>query len=231
MWDSKIRCFAQKTSKTKNEQFINFDRNFSPKMNNNSAQPPKSPSLYSIESDYNEISNIYQENKDISDTKQNISNYDQSLLKYLSFPSQIIEKFLEIKKLKDKIEKHNDLYLKLIYTSAKEKDDYSSFKNAVMDKYRLLILVKTSEGRKFAFYFNEKIFSSKDKINQEIIDMMGFVFSFEKYKFYVPTERLICFTRSPPVPYSFKLSDYSINIKNNLKPANIILEILIKYLI
>ena len=208
---------VQQISKNKNEKYISFDQNFSPQINNNSVQPPESPSLYSIESDNNELSNIYQKNKDISDSKGNISNYDQSLLKYLSFPSQIIEKSIEIKKLKDKIEKHNDLYLKLIYTSARDKDDYSTFKNAVMDKYRLLILVKTTKGRKFALYFNEKLFSSKDKINQEIIDMMGFVFSFEKYKFYVPTERLICFTRSPPAPYLFKLSDYSIYIKNNFK--------------
>ena len=206
----------QKLPKNKNGKILSFEQNFSPQINY-SVQLPESPSLYSIESINSEISNISPKIKNKFDIHEKMSNYDQSLLKYLSYPSQIIEKSIEIQKLKDKIEKHNDLYLKLVYTSIKEKDDYSTFKNAVIDKYRLLILVKTTKGRKFALYFNEKIFSSKDKINQEIIDMMGFIFSFEKYRFYVPTERLICFTRSPPNPYLFKLSDYSIYIKNNFK--------------
>ena len=104
-----------------------------------------------------------------------------------------------------------------MYSSLNDKDDYSTFKNSVIDNYRNLILVKTKKDRKYAVYFNERLFTSKGKPNLEIIDMMGFIFSFETYKFYMPNERLICFTQSPPNPYLFKLSDYSIYIKNNFK--------------
>lgn len=47
--------------------------------------------------------------------------------------------------------------------------------------------------------------------------MKGFIFPFIKYKFYEPTERLICFSKSPSNPYWLKLSDYSICINNNFK--------------
>jgi hypothetical protein len=98
----------------------------------------------------------------------------------MSEKSNIINNVTEIKIIKDKIERCNDLYFKLVYTSNKDKDDYDTFKNAVIDNYRHLILVKTSQERRFAIYFNEMLFSSKGKVNQEIIDMMGFLFSFDK---------------------------------------------------
>ena len=150
--------------------------------------------------------------------KPNIyNNNNKLLLKYLSEPSNIIRNILEIQKIKDKIEKCNDLYFKLVYTSLKDKDDYTTFKNAVIDKYRHIILIKTIKDKRFAIYFNEKLFTSKGRPNQEITDMMGFIFSFEKYTFFQPIERLYCFTQTPTMPYMFKLSDFSIFIKNNFK--------------
>jgi hypothetical protein len=170
--------------------------------NNNNYNPnalPYSPSLFNS----NQI------------PKENTSN--KLLLKYMSENSNIVNNVTEIKIIKDKIERCNDLYFKLVYTSNKDKDDYDTFKNAVIDNYGHLILVKTTQARRFAIYFKEQLFSSKGKVNQEIIDMMGFLFSFDKYIFYEPNERLLCFTQSPKMPYLFKLSDYSLYIKNNFK--------------
>jgi hypothetical protein len=135
----------------------------------------------------------------------------------MSEPSNIINNLRELQMIKDKIEKCNDLYFKLIYTSLKDADDYTTFKNAVIDNFRHLILIKTTKDKRFAIYFNEKLFSSNGIQNHEIVDMMGFIFSFDKYLFYEPQERMVCFTQSPPKPYLFKLSDYSIYIKNNFK--------------
>ena len=146
--------------------------------------------------------------------KENTSS--KLLLKYMSEKSNIINNVTEIKIIKDKIERCRDLYFKLVYTSNKDKDDYDTFKNAVIDNYRHLILVKTTKERRFAIYFNEQLFSSKGEVNQEIIDMMGFLFSLDKYIFYEPSERL-CFIQSPKMPYLFKLSDNSLYIKNNFK--------------
>ena len=146
--------------------------------------------------------------------KENLSN-NKLLLKFMSQPSDIIKNINEIKLLKDKIEKCNDLYFKLVYTSIKDKDDYHTFKYSLINNYRHLILIKTTKEKRFGIYFTEQLFCSKSKQNQEIIDMMGFIFSFEKCKFYEPNERLICFTQSPQLPYLFKLSDFSICIKNN----------------
>ena len=145
------------------------------------------------------------------------NNNNRFLLKYMSEPSNIIYNMAEIQLIKDKIEKCNDLYFNLVYNSLKDKDDYTTFKNAVVDNYRHIILIKTTKDRRFAIYFNEKLFSAKGIPNHEIIDMMGFIFSFDKYVFYMPRERMVCFTQSPPMPYLFKLSDYSIYIKNNFK--------------
>jgi len=146
--------------------------------------------------------------------KENTSN--KLLLKYMSEKSNIINNVTEIKIIKDKIERCRDLYFKLVYTSNKDKDDYDTFKNAVIDNYRHLILVKTTKERRFAIYFNEQLFSSKGEDNQEIIDMMGFMFSLDKYIFYEPNERL-CFIQSPKLPYLFKLGDNSLYIKNNFR--------------
>ena len=137
------------------------------------------------------------------------------LLKFMSEPSNVIRNVSEIKLIKDKIEKCKELYFKLVYNSIKDKDDYSTFKNSIIDYNRHLILVKTTHEKRFGIYFYEKLFSSKGRSNQEIIDMRGFIFSFDKYSFYEPAEGLICFTQSPQLPYLFKLSDYSIYIKNN----------------
>ena len=167
--------------------------------NHNPNELPYSPSLFNS----NQI------------PKENTSN--KLLLKYMSEKSNIINNVTEIKIIKDKIEQYRDLYFKLVYTSNKDKDDYDTFKNAVIDNYRHLILVKTTKERRFAIYFNEQLFSSKGNVNQEIIDMMGFLFSFDKYIFYEPSERLNCFTQSPKKPYLFQLSDYSLYIKNNFK--------------
>ena len=61
------------------------------------------------------------------------------------------------------------------------------------------------------------MFSSNDKQGQDIIDMMAFIYSFEKKTFFVPSERMVCFTQSPPKPFLFKLSENSIYIKNNFR--------------
>ena len=47
--------------------------------------------------------------------------------------------------------------------------------------------------------------------------MMSFIYSFEKKTFFVPNEKIVCFTQSPLKPYLFKLADNSIYIKNNFK--------------
>ena len=129
--------------------------------------------------------------------------------------SMILDSALEIKLIKEKIEPYNKLIFKLVYSSQKDKDDYDSFKNSVIDNFRHLILIKTQKNKKFGIYFNEKLFSSKGKQNQETIDMMGFIYSFQNKKFFCPKERIVCFTQSPQMPYLFKLSDHSIYIKNN----------------
>ena len=131
--------------------------------------------------------------------------------------SSIINSPLEIFILKEKIEPYNKIFFKLVYTSQKCKDDYDTFKNAVIDNYRHLILIKTDKNIRFAFYLTEKLFSSKGKQNQDIIDMMSFIYSFEKKTFFVPNERILCFTQSPFKPYLFKLADHSIYIKNYYK--------------
>ena len=133
----------------------------------------------------------------------------------LSEPSDIINSLLEIKMIKEKIEPFNKLVFKLVYTSKKDKDNYEAFKKAVIDKYRHLILFKTTKNKKFGIYFNEKLFSSKSKMDQETTDLMSFIYSFDKKIFFIPKERIVCFTQSPSMPYLFKLSDHSIYIKNN----------------
>ena len=134
---------------------------------------------------------------------------------YLSKPSDIINSVEIIKLIKEKIDPYNNLIFKLVYTSKKQKDNYDNFKNAVIDKYSNLILIKTEKNKKFAIYFNEKLFSSKNKQEQETVDLLSFVFSFEKKIFFIPKERIICFTQNPSMPYLFKLSDHSIYIKND----------------
>ena len=162
--------------------------------------------------------NISLYNKIINPSKNPLYQKNITILqKYMSELSSIINSPLEIFILKEKIEPYNKIYFKLVYTSQKFKDDYDSFKSAVMDNYRHLILVKTEKNIRFAIYLNEKLFSSKGKQGQEIIDMMSFIYSFEKKTFFVPNERIVCFTQSPFKPYLFKLSDYSIYIKNNYK--------------
>ena len=157
-------------------------------------------------------------NKIISPTKNPIYQKNITILqKYLSDLSSIINSPLEIFILKEKIEPYNKIFFKLVYTSQKCKDDYDTFKNAVIDNYRHLILIKTDKNIRFAFYLTEKLFSSKGKQNQDIIDMMSFIYSFEKKTFFVPNERILCFTQSPFKPYLFKLADHSIYIKNNYK--------------
>ena len=79
------------------------------------------------------------------------------------------------------------------------------------------IIIKTTKNIRFAIFFNEKLFSSNGIQNHEIVDMMGFIFSFDKYIFYEPQERNVCFTQSPDSPFLFKLSDTSIYIKNGFK--------------
>ena len=168
-----------------------------------------------INSNKNKISpSILSQPNNSQNQKENLSN-NKLLLKYLSEPSNVINNVNEIKLIKDKIEKCNELYFKLVYTSVKDRDDYHTFKYSVINNYRHLILIKTKKEKRFGIYFTEQLFCSKGKLNQEIIDMMGFIFSFDKCKFYEPNERLICFTQSPQIPYLFKLSDFSICIKNN----------------
>jgi len=179
-----------------NYKFISNSNNSNNNFNPNEL--PYSPSLFNSN----------------QNPKENSSN---KLLKYMSEKSAIINNVTEIKIIKDKIERCKDLYFKLVYTSNKDKDNYDTFKNAVIDNYRHLILVKTTKERRFAIYFNEPLFSSKGKINQEIIDMKGFLFSFDKYTFFKPSEKLVCFAQSPQMPYLFKLSDYSLYIRNSFK--------------
>ena len=197
-------------SRNDNENYSPYDNIFNSSSNNSII---KSSSNKNIPKDNSFLSSLPRNNK-ISNSKENPTN-EKLLLKYLSNQSNIITNMKEILLIKNKIEKFNDLYFKLVYSSLQDKDDYSTFKNAVIDKYRHLILVKTNKNKKFAIYFNEKLFSSKGKPCQEIIDMMGFIFTFDRYEFFEPNERLICFTQSPPMPYLFKLSDYTIYIKNN----------------
>ena len=52
-------------------------------------------------------------------------------------------------------------------------------------------------------------------MDQETTDLMSFIYSFDKKIFFIPKERIVCFTQSPSMPYLFKLSDHSIYIKNN----------------
>lgn len=79
-----------KILKNKNEKFISFRNNFSSGINNGVDLPESSP-LFLKEPNNSKISNIFKRNKNISDMQDNIGNYEQSLLKYLSYQSQIIE--------------------------------------------------------------------------------------------------------------------------------------------
>ena len=129
----------------------------------------------------NNNTNISLYNKIISPTKNPIYQKNITILqKYLSDLSSIINSPLEIFILKEKIEPYNKIFFKLVYTSQKCKDDYDTFKNAVIDNYRHLILIKTDKNIRFAFYLTEKLFSSKGKQNQDIIDMMSYIFFREK---------------------------------------------------
>ena len=101
-------------------------------------------------------------------------NNNRAFLRYFSEPSNIIHNMREILLIKDKIEKSNDLYFKLVYSSLRDKDDYITFKNAVIDKYRHLILVKTTKGRRFAIYFNENLFHRNQVYN--LINLVGLQF-------------------------------------------------------
>ena len=162
--------------------------------------------------------NISLYNKIISPTKNPLYQKNITILqKYMSDLSSIINSPLEIFILKEKIEPYNKIFFKLVYTSQKNKDDYDTFKNALIDNHRHLILIKTDKNIRFAFYFNEKLFVSKGKQGLDIIDKMSFIYSFEKKTFFVPNEKIVCFTQSPLKPYLFKLADNSIYIKNNFK--------------
>ena len=134
---------------------------------------------------------------------------------FLSEQSDIINSVTDIKLIKDRIEPYNKIFFKLIYTSKRDKDKYDEFKKAVLDKYRLLILLKTKKNKKIAIYFNEKLFSSKGNQGQETVDRMSFIYSFETKKFFIPKERNYCLTQNPSEPYLLKLSDHSIYLKNN----------------
>ena len=84
---------------------------------------------------------IFNSSPNSKEIQQN--NNNRFLLKYMSEPSNIIYNMAEIQLIKDKIEKCNDLYFNLVYNSLKDKDDYTTFKNAVVDNYRYIILIKT----------------------------------------------------------------------------------------
>ena len=176
----------------------------------------------------NEVLNNSSEKLDSSYSSVSLAEFDPPALpypprkknfgpmqNYLSEPSDIINSISDIKSIKDRIEPYNKLFFKLIYTSKKDKDKYEEFKKAVLDKFRLLILIKTKKNKKFAIYFNEKLFSSKGKQEQETVDIMSFIYSFESKKFFYPKERNFCFTQSPSEPYLFKLSDHSIYLRDN----------------
>ena len=166
--------------------------------------------------DNNINTNIF--NKIINPSKNPLYQKNISILqKYMPKLSSIINSPLEIFILKEKIEPYNKIFFKLVYSSQDSNDDYDTFKSAVIDNYRNLILIKTEKNVRFAIYLNEKLFSSNDKQGQDIIDMMAFIYSFEKKTFFVPSERMVCFTQSPPKPFLFKLSENSIYIKNNFR--------------
>jgi len=140
--------------------------------------------------------NISLYNKIISPTKNPLYQKNITILqKYMSDLSSIINSPLEIFILKEKIEPYNKIFFKLVYTSQKNKDDYDTFKNALIDNHRHLILIKTDKNIRFAFYFNEKLFVSKGKQGLDIIDKMSFIYSFEKKTFFVPNEKIVCFTQ------------------------------------
>ena len=216
----KRKNFGNKSlAKVKNKQKISIKKNNNDFFNNyskpNTSIKAIDSNLIKTEKPNNAIfSKIYP----VNNISKN-SSINNLLLKYMSEEGNIIGNVTEIQLLKEKIDKNDNLYFNLIYTSIRDKDDYFIFKNAVIDKYRNLILVKTKKNKRFALYFHDKLFSSEDALNLEIVDMKGFIFSFEKFQFYEPRERLICFTQSPPIPYLFKLSDYSIYIKNNFKSS------------
>ena len=207
--------FEGKYKRNNPQSYSNYINNNYEAYNKNNSNPP-APINMSYSNNNNFSQNISKYNNSYNQRNM-FQNNNRAFLRYFSEPSNIIHNMREILLIKDKIEKSNDLYFKLVYSSLRDKDDYITFKNAVIDKYRHLILVKTTKGRRFAIYFNEKLFSLTGKQNLDKIDMMGFIFSFDKYMFYEPKERMICFTQSPSNIYLFRLSDYSIYIKNNFK--------------
>ena len=198
-WDSIRNSPIGYKNYSNNKNYSHYNKHY-----NNQQNISNAPAPINISNPNNNQRNIFQ-------------NTNKNFLRYFSEPSNIIHNMKELLLIKNKIEKSNDLYFKLVYSSLKDKDDYITFKNAVLDKYRHLILVQTTKGRRFAIYFNEKLFSLTGSQNLDKIDMMGFIFSFDKYIFYEPKERTICFTQSPSSIYLFRLSDYSIYIKNNYK--------------
>ena len=179
--------------------------------------------------------NIYQyENDDYSNKLSasinilpiyNPKKNTEKIQNILSEPSTIINTALELSSIINKIEPYNKLFLRLIYSSKKDKDNYDSFRNAVLDEFMNLILIKTDKNKRFALYFNEKLFSSKTEQNLETVDLISFIYSFDKKNFFCPKERISCFTQNPSKPYLFKLSDHSIIIKNNfLKEKHYLME-------
>ena len=202
---------------------------FNPKMKSKSLENKTPVNNNIINGMENDLNNLNESNDNIDNSYSSISLVDvkphshsplfaknfEQLQNYLSDPSDIINTVSDIKLIKDRIEPYNKLFFRKIYTSEKNKDDYDSFKKAVLDKFRLLVLIKTKTNKRFAVYFNEKLFSSKGEQNHSTVDIMSFIYSFEKKKFFQPKERIYCFTQSPMLPYLIKLFDHSIYIKNN----------------
>ena len=202
--------FSNKKNKTITKKIINNENNIN--INTNESSKNKK----ALNTNINTNISLYE--KIISPTKNPLYQKNIAILqRYMSDLSSIINSPLEIFILKEKIEPYNKIFFKLVYSSQKYKDDYDTFKNAVIDNNRHLILIKTDKNIRFAFYLNEKLFSSKGKQGQDVIDMMSFIYSFEKKTFFVPNERIVCFTQSPFKPYLFKLADHSIYIKNYYK--------------
>ena len=233
---------SKKGNKNKNDENIINDNNIN--KNDESKENKNSKKIYSNNnnnnsSHYNKYlsrsmcNKRFNTNKNISNSISNltkkkipekysspnpiIQNNLKILQKYMSDISSIITYPLEIFILKEKIEPYNKIFLKLVYSSQEDSDDYDTFRKAVIDNIRQLILIKTEKDRRIAIYLNEKLFVSKGKQDQEIIDMKSFIFSFEKKTFFVPNEKIPCFIQSPSNPYLFKLADNSIYIKNNFK--------------
>ncbi len=202
--------FSNKKNKTITKKIINNENNINININESSKNKK------ALNTNINTNISLYE--KIISPTKNPLYQKNIAILqRYMSDLSSIINSPLEIFILKEKIEPYNKIFFKLVYSSQKYKDDYDTFKNAVIDNNRHLILIKTDKNIRFAFYLNEKLFSSKGKQGQDVIDMMSFIYSFEKKTFFVPNERIVCFTQSPFKPYLFKLADHSIYIKNYYK--------------